>query len=195
MNVTNMVNGIRVSYNKTEDTNASSKKKWSLTDSLTDKIIELAKADALQTEYMGTEYHNLLQNEVSKVAPNRAAAMARATAMMNSQSSENAANEKIMKEADEKHLRMLLGLPYKAKVEGGPMGTGAHIYDENGDEILSYTPNVGWHQFSSKEEKQVDSAMTAAYYEAYHEARQSMKTNAGTTQECTGTTSTFDAKA
>lgn len=195
MNVTNMVNGIRVSYNKTEDTNASSKKKWSLTDSLADKIKELAKADALQTEYMGTEYHNLLQNEVSKVAPNRAAAMARATAMMNSQNSNNAANEKIMREADDKHLRMLLGLPYKAKFEGGPMGTGAHIYDENGDEILTYTPNVGWQQRSSKEEKQVYSAMKSTYYEAYHEARKEMATNSSTTQKCTETTSTFDAKA
>ena len=195
MNVTNMVNGNRVSYNKTEDTNACSKKKWSLTDSLADKIKELAKADALQTEYMGTEYHNLLQNEVSKVAPNRAAAMARATAMMNFQNSENAANEKIMRDADEKYLRMLLGLPYKAKFEGGPMGTGAHIYDENGDEILTYTPNVGWQQRSSKEEKQVYSAMKSTYYEAYHEARKSMTDNSAVSSRSEIKSEGFDMKA
>lgn len=194
MNVTNMVNGIRVSYNKTEDTNTSSKKKWSLTDSLSEKIKELAKADALQTEYMGTEYHNLLQNEVSKVAPNRAAAIAKATAMMNA---ENAENYKIMKEADDKHLRMLFGLPYKAKFEGGPMGTGAHIFDENGDEILTYTPNVGWHQRSSKEEKQVYGAMKSTYYEAYHEARQEMKANdkREMTSSAGDGTMSFDVKA
>lgn len=105
---------------------------------MADKIKELAKADASQTEYMGKEYHNLLQNELAKVAPNRVAAMAKATAMMNSQNSGNVKNYKIMREAGDKQLRMLLGLPYKAKFEGGPIGTGAHICDENGDELLTY---------------------------------------------------------
>jgi len=27
---------------------------------------------------------------------------------------------------------MLLGLPYKAQFETGPLGTGAHVFDENG---------------------------------------------------------------
>lgn len=191
MNVTNMINAIHVSHNQNNYVNNSSKSKWSLTDSLAEKIKELAKYDASQTEYMGTDYHNLLRNELSKVAPNRDAAIAKATAIMNSKSSENAKNYKIMREADDKHLRMLLGLPYKAKFEDGPMGTGAHIYDENGDEILTYTPNVGWQQRSSKEEKQVYNEMKSTYYEAYHEARKSMN-SVGNDTNISGE---FDAKA
>lgn len=88
---------------------------------------------------------------------------------MNQSAAQRARNAKIVQEAGDKWLCLLMGLPYKAKFEDGPLGTGAHIFDENGDEILTYTPNVGWHQRSTKEEQEVFDTMRATYYEAFHE--------------------------
>ena len=39
---------------------ASKKNKWKLTDSLKDKIAEMAKKDAQNNEYMGNEFKNIL---------------------------------------------------------------------------------------------------------------------------------------
>ena len=52
---------------------ASKKNKWKLTDSLKDKIAEMAKKDAQNNEYMGNEFKSLRKSEISKVAPDRAA--------------------------------------------------------------------------------------------------------------------------
>nr|WP_315022019.1 hypothetical protein [uncultured Aminipila sp.] len=151
----------------------SSKEKWELTDSLKDKITQLAQEDAKDAIYMGKQYKSLLKNEVAKVSPDRAAAMAKATSMMNS--NENIESYKEMREADERLLCMLFHLPYKAKFETGALGTGAHIFDENNDEIATFTPGVGWQTCSSKAEQTVYDSMKFAYYDAYHEARIALK--------------------
>ena len=52
---------------------SSEKNKWKLTDSLKEKIVDLAKKDAQDNVYMGNAFMNLRKTEVSKVAPNRAA--------------------------------------------------------------------------------------------------------------------------
>ena len=51
---------------------ASSKKGWKLTNSLREKITELAKEDAAQNVYMGNQFLALRKSEVAKVAPDRA---------------------------------------------------------------------------------------------------------------------------
>ena len=38
-------------------------------------------------------------------------------------------------------------------------GGGVHVYDENGDEILTYTASVGWHEKESKAETEVHGAV------------------------------------
>ena len=48
---------------------SSEKNKWKLTDSLKEKIVELAKKDAQDNVYMGNAFMNLRKMEVSKVAP------------------------------------------------------------------------------------------------------------------------------
>ena len=45
-------------------------------------------------------------------------------------------------------------------------------YDGNSGEILTCTAGVGWHEKESKAETQVHGALKAAYYDAYHAARQ-----------------------
>ena len=45
------------------------KNKWKLTDSLKEKIVDLAKKDAQDNVYMGNAFMNLRKAEVSKVAP------------------------------------------------------------------------------------------------------------------------------
>lgn len=134
-----------------------SKEKWKLSNSLKDKISQLAQEDAKDALYMGNKYKALLQNEVAKVAPNRASAMSKVTLMMHS--NDYVQSSKGMREAGHRWICMLMGLPYKAQFEIGPLGAGAHIYDENGDEIATFTPGVGWQTRSSKKETEVYDTM------------------------------------
>ena len=155
----------------------SSKKEWKLSDSLRDKITEYAREDAAQNVYMGNKFLALRKSEVAKVAPDRSALMGKLNQDM--------ADMKTIREADERRLRLLFGEPYEAKFQSG----GVHVYDGNGDEILTYTAGVGWHEKESKAETQVHGALKAAYYDAYHAARQEI--NAGALEMPGG----FDARA
>jgi hypothetical protein len=159
---------------------ASSKKGWKLTDSLREKITVLAKEDAAQNVYMGNQFLALRKSEVAKVAPDRAALigrMNRATADM-----------KQIEEADRRWLCILFGEPYEAEFQSGG---GVHVYDENGDEILTYTAGVGWHEKESKAETEVHGALKAAYYDAYHAARQEINSGIAGMKAQGG----FDARA
>ena len=140
----------------------SSRKEWKLSDSLREKITEYAREDAAQNVYMGNKFLALRKSEVAKVAPDRAALMGKI-------------DMKEIREADERWLRILFGEPYEAKFQGA--GSAVHVYDGNGDEILTYTAGVGWHEKESKAETEVHGALKAAYYDAYHAARQEI--NAG----------------
>ena len=73
----------------------SEKNKWKLTDSLKEKIVDLAKKDAQDNVYMGNAFMNLRKTEVSKVAPNRAALIGKFSQSMNS------GNMSAMKEVEE----------------------------------------------------------------------------------------------
>ena len=137
----------------------SSKKEWKLSDSLREKITEYAREDAAQNVYMGNKFLALRKSEVAKVAPDRSALMGKI-------------DMKEIREADERWLRLLFGEPYEAKFQSEGTGSAIHVYDGNGDEILTYTAGVGWHEKESKAETQVHGALKAAYYDAYHAARQ-----------------------
>ena len=91
------------------------KNKWKLTDSLKEKIVDLAKKDAQDNVYMGNAFMNLRKTEVSKVAPNRAALIGKFSQSMNSG---NMSAVKEVEEADKKWLCMLFGIPYEAKYQG-----------------------------------------------------------------------------
>lgn len=175
--MTLLINGYRNTLLNTSVTqksfHLSSNQKWELKDSLKDKITQLAQEDAKDAVYMGKQFKALIKNEVAKVSPDRAAAMAKATSMMNSD--DNIESYKEMCEADERLLCMMFGLPYKAQFETGVLGTGAHIFDENNDEIATFTPGVGWQTRSSKAEQTVYDSMKFAYYDAYHESRIELK--------------------
>ena len=109
---------------------------------------------------MGNKFLALRKSEVAKVAPDRAALMGKVSQEM--------ADIKTIREADERWLRLLFGEPYKAEFQSGAV----HVYDGNGDEVLTYTAGVGWHKKESKA-----GTLKAAYYGAYHAARQEI--NAG----------------
>ena len=146
---------------------ASSRKGWKLTDSLREKITALAREDAAQGVYMGNQFLALRKSEVAKVAPDRAALMGKVSQEM--------ADMKTIREADERRLRLLFGEPYEAKFQSG----GVHVYDGNGDEVLTYTAGVGWHEKESRAETEVHGALKAAYYGAYHAARQEINGTEG----------------
>ncbi len=148
---------------------ASSKKEWKLTDSLRKKITEYAREDAAQNVYMGNKFLALRKSEVAKVAPDRAALMGKFHQAM---SSGNMADMKKMREADARWLCILFDEPYEAEFQSEGTGSAVHVYDGNGDEILTYTAGVGWHEKESKAETDVHGALKAAYYDAFRAARQ-----------------------
>ena len=149
---------------------ASSKKEWKLSDSLRERIAGYAREDAAQGIYMGNKFLALRKSEVAKVAPDRAALMGKVSQRM-----ADMGNMKQIEEADRRWLCLLFGEPYEARFQSG--GAAAHVYDGNGDEILTYTAGVGWHEKESRAETEVHGALKAAYYGAYHAARQEI--NAG----------------
>ena len=159
----------------------SSKKEWKLSDSLREQIAGYAREDAAQNVYMGNKFLALRKSEVAKVAPDRSALMGKLN--------QNMADMEKIREADERWLRLLFGEPYEAKFQSEGTGSAVHVYDGNGDEILTYTAGVGWHEKESKAETQVHGALKAAYYDAYHAARQEI--NAGAVEMQGG----FDARA
>ena len=118
----------------------------------------------MQNAYMEDQFLALRKSEVAKVTPDRAALMGKVNQKMT--------DMKEIREADERWLRLLFGEPYEAKFQSEGTGSAIHVYDGNGDEILTYTVGVGWHEKESKAETQVHGALKAAYYDAYHAARQ-----------------------
>ena len=130
---------------------------------------------------MGNKFLALRKSEVAKVAPDRAALMEKVSQEM--------ADMKTIREADERWLRILFGEPYEAKLQSEGTGSAVHVYDGNGDEVLTYTAGVGWHEKESKAETQVHGAMKAAYFDAFRAARQEI--NAGIVEVQGG----FDTRA
>ncbi len=161
----------------------SSRKDWKLSDSLREKIIGYAREDAAQNVYMGNKFLALRKSEVAKVAPDRSALMGKLNQEM--------ADMKEIREADERWLHLLFGEPYEAKFQSEGTGSAIHVYDGNGDEILTYTAGVGWHEKESKAETQVHGALKAAYYDAYHAARQEINSGIAGMEVQGG----FDARA
>lgn len=173
---------------------ASSKKGWKLSDSLQEKITEYAREDAAQNVYMGNKFLALRKSEVAKVAPNRAALIGKFNQSM---SSGNMGDMKKIQEADKRWLCILFGIPYEAEYQGEGTGSALHIYNEEGEEVLTYTQGVGWHEKETKAETGVHSALKLAYYEAYHDARKALNTgtNVEITNENVVVQSNFDMKA
>ena len=167
MDITGIAKSHQAGIQKTEK--KSSKKEWKLSDSLREKIAEYAREDAAQNIYMGNKFLALRKSEVAKVAPNRSALMGKLNQDM--------ADMKEIREADERWLCILFGEPYEAKFQSEGTGSAVHVYDGNGDEILTYTAGVGWQDKESKAETQVHGALKAAYYDAFRAARQEI--NAG----------------
>ena len=173
---------------------ASSKKDWKLFDSLQEKITEYAREDAAQNVYMGNKFLALRKSEVAKVAPNRAALIGKFNQSM---SSGNMGDMKKIQEADKRWLCILFGIPYEAEYQGEGTGSALHIYNEEGEEVLTYTQGVGWHEKETKAETGVHSALKLAYYEAYHDAKKALNTgtNVEITNENVVVQSNFDVKA
>ena len=103
MEISNNYSTAKVWNTSNKNVSKSSKKnKWKLTDSLKEKIVDLAKKDAQDNVYMGNAFMNLRKTEVSKVAPNRAALIGKFSQSMNSG---NMSAMKEVEEADKKWSR------------------------------------------------------------------------------------------
>ena len=58
--------------------------------------------------------------------------------------------------------------------QGTGTGSAIHVYNEDGEEVLTYTGGVGWQEKETKAESQVHSALKMTYYEAFSEARKAL---------------------
>ena len=141
--------------------------RWELSDPLRERIAACAREDAAQGIYMGPEFLCLRKAEAESVAPDRAA-LERAI------DTNNARAKREAREADERWLRLLSGDRYRVKRQSQGIGSAIHVLDENGDEILTYTAGVGWHQKESRAETEAHSVLKSVYHEAYHAARQAI---------------------
>lgn len=92
-----------------------------------------------------------------------------------SMDSGNMSTMKEVQEADKRWLCILFGIPYEAEYQGQGKGSAVHVYNESGEEVLTYTEGVGWHEKETKAESQVHSTLKSAYYEAYCTARKTIK--------------------
>ena len=136
-------------------------------------------------------YHKM---EVSKVAPNRAALIGKFNQSMNSG---NMSAMKEVEKADKKWLCILFGIPYEAEFQGEGTGSAAHVYNECGEEVLTYTEGVGWQEKETKAESQVHSALKSTYYEAFCDARKALNSEqrTGGMNENIMSQDNFDMKA
>ena len=143
MNISNAINTVSVSGSSSSSAKKTSEKnKWKLTDSLKEKIVELAKKDAKNNIYMGNEFMNLRKAEVAKVAPNRAALIGKFNQSM---SSGNMGDMKKIQEADKRWLCILFGIPYEAEFQGEGTGSAAH------DKLFFYDEQEGYSSFHKKD--------------------------------------------
>lgn len=178
MNISNNVNYAKASGGAVKTyTKGHEKDKWKLTEPLKEKIVELAKKDAKSNIYMGKEFMALRRSEVNKAAPDRAALIAK---FSQSAGYNSVDNMKRIQEADEKRLCILFGIPYKAEFQGEGGGSAVHVYNDKGEEALTYTQGVGWHAKETKAETRVHSALKSVYYEAFTDARKSLDMEANT---------------
>ena len=88
-----------------------------------------------------------------------------------------------------------LYFPDKEKQEIKPEAI--HVYNEDGEEVLTYTGGVGWQEKETKAESQVHSALKMTYYEAFSEARKALNSEekAGSINEDIISQGNFDMKA
>ncbi|MCM1181544.1 MAG: hypothetical protein NC347_14920 [Clostridium sp.] len=178
MNILNSIYAGKVSASASRSLSKTSEKdKWQLTDSLKEKIVELAKKDAKRNVYMGNEFMTLRKSEVGKVAPNRAALIGKFDQAMRSG---DMGDMKKIQEADKRWLCLLFGIPYEAEYQGEGSESAVHIYNKEGEEVLTYTHGAGWHEKETKAETDVHSALKSVYYGAYRDERKALKMNAGT---------------
>lgn len=142
------------------------RREWALSDALREQISALAREDAAKGVYMGEAFLSLRRKEVAKAAPDRAALMAKL----------DTGNREVLakiREADERWLRLWFGREVRLERQGdGGPGSALHLYDQNGDEILTCTAGVGWQQKESRAETAAHGAIKAAYYDAWHAARE-----------------------
>ena len=52
---------------------------------------------------------------------------------------------------------------FESKFQSEGTGSAVHVYDGNGDEVLTYTAGVGWNEKESKAETQVHGVLKAAF--------------------------------
>ncbi|NMM61658.1 hypothetical protein HBE96_02915 [Clostridium sp. P21] len=177
-------------YKKAEKENIvkeSKSTKSTQNNSLEESIIEMAKKDAYNGEYMGREFMALRRACVNKVSPNRSLPMFQASNLMR--------NRYTFTNELSYWIAKLLELPFKGESTGISFGQDtAQIYSPNGEMIAAYHWQSGWTSVPTSAEIAKSDELKFAYYKAYHEAREVMKTrNISNARDTQGTL--FNAEA
>lgn len=190
-NNTSTSNNICVTF-KENNIKKSCNEKWQLTDELKETITALAKEDAKSNIYVGEKFISLKKAEAKKVAPDRSAIIKKISSMGISGNATTNIEEK-----PKNLLFILFGKQYEAKIPAGKGSYAIHVYNENGEEFLTYTHGVGWHEKETQAEFKVHSALISAYGNAYREAKKQINAGGIPEADCGGEEmqSTFDVQA
>lgn len=154
-----------------EDVSAISPKKntSSLPDDVVENIQQMARKGASEGVYMGKDYISYVNSyKKQNVSPNRSSLISLLTPIITNAKYTNGYPAAFT----------LKGLPFTGQMCVGATGTSMSIYDENGDELLSYGSNTGWVEGHTRAEDQFYDETTAVYHEAYAAARAEMKADA-----------------
>ncbi|MCI1995201.1 hypothetical protein [Clostridium luticellarii] len=135
-------------------------------DSVVKKIQEMAQKGAAKSVYMGNDYISYINSyKKQHISPDRSKLISLMTPIL----------KKAIYTNGLPYFFRITGLPFTGQMCVGASGSSMFIYDQNGDEVLSYSSNTGWAEGHTKAEDQFYDETTAIYHEAYIAARADMK--------------------
>ncbi|API93114.1 MULTISPECIES: hypothetical protein [unclassified Virgibacillus] len=170
---------------KADKIGSEKKNTSSLPDRVVNKIKEMAQDGAAKSVYMGKDYISFINSyKKQHVSPDRSKLIRLLTPTLLTAKYTNGLP----------FFFRLIGLPFTGKMCVGATGSSMFIYDENGDEVLSYSTESGWKEGQTRAEAQFYGETTAIYYKAYKAAREEMKANSTQNYDM-GASSTFNARA
>lgn len=139
-----------------------------MTEQYVAQIEAYAQRDAQAGLYMSPGYIAMEKAYMAaNVSPDRAGAIAKATAQM---------NQPGPREETYDWFCEMLDIPYETDVQRGLLGPYAQIYDENGEMIAAYTPNgSGWTMVPTKAEEAFWQTANQIYYAAHQAAKQALQ--------------------
>ena len=145
------------------------------------RLQEQARKDAKKGAYGSEEAIAMLDSQKRQfISPNRALAIAKATAVMN-----NAPQRHMQDSAEDISTLLDVLLPNKMSMKAnmGWPGASATVYDESGEEIASYNIQGGWSELTTAAENRFVTIAEKIYAKEWDAANAEMKAGQAVMQQ------------